>query len=78
MGTSTQGLEENAGSGLESGQIACSLPSVLLRQVRGTQGEQAVEKVLAMAGVDHTPAYLDDVGNWIWYHEAVALFEAAA
>ena len=31
-----------------------------------------------MAGVDYTPAYLDDVGNWIWYHEAVALFEAAA
>jgi diguanylate cyclase (GGDEF)-like protein len=71
-------LEENASSGLESGQIACSIPSVLLRQVRGTQGEQGVEKVLAMAGVDHTPAYLDDVGNWIWYHEAVALFEAAA
>ena len=78
VGTSAQGLEENESSGLESGQIACSIPSVLLRQVRGTQGEQAVEKVLAMAGVDHTPAYLDDVGNWIWYHEAVALFEAAA
>ena len=31
-----------------------------------------------MAGVDRTPVYLDDVSNWIWYHEAVALFEAAA
>ncbi len=78
MGTSAQGLEEDESSGLESGQLACSIPSVLLRQVRGAHGEPAVEKVLAMAGVDRTPAYLDDVSNWIWYHEAVALFEAAA
>jgi diguanylate cyclase (GGDEF)-like protein len=73
-----QGLGENEGSGLESGQIACSISSVLLRQVRAAHGEQAVAKVLAMAGVEHTPDYLDDVGNWIWYDQAVALLEAAA
>jgi diguanylate cyclase (GGDEF)-like protein len=54
------------------------MPSVLIRQVRATLGEQGVEKLLVMAGVDRTPAYLDDVGNWIWYDEAIALFEAAA
>ena len=48
VGTSAQGLEENESSGLESGQIACSIPSVLCVRCVATQGEQAVEKVLAM------------------------------
>ena len=31
-----------------------------------------------MAGAPYTAEHLDDVANWIWYDEAVALFEAAA
>jgi diguanylate cyclase (GGDEF)-like protein/putative nucleotidyltransferase with HDIG domain len=54
------------------------MPSVLLRRVRATLGEEAVDEVLRLSGVDYTAAYLDDLGNWIWYDEAVALFEAAA
>jgi diguanylate cyclase (GGDEF)-like protein len=60
-----------------AGQVACSMSSVLLRRLRQTGGERLVHDVLAKAGVDHTPEYLGDPANWIWYREAVALFEAA-
>jgi diguanylate cyclase (GGDEF)-like protein len=53
------------------------MSSVLLRRLRQTSGEQMVRDVLVRAGVEHAPEYLDDPGNWIWYEEAVALFEAA-
>jgi diguanylate cyclase (GGDEF)-like protein len=60
-----------------TGQVACSMSSVLLRRLRQSSGEQMVQAVLERAGVDYTPSFLDDPGNWIWYSEAVALFEAA-
>jgi diguanylate cyclase (GGDEF)-like protein len=53
------------------------MPSVLLRRVRKAGGNDAVTELLAKAGVDHTPEYLDEVSNWISYDEAVALFDAA-
>jgi diguanylate cyclase (GGDEF)-like protein len=59
------------------GQISCSMPSVLLRHVRARLGDEAVARLLEVAGVDHTPEFLNDLGNWIWYDEAVAMFEAA-
>src|SRR4051812_14264775 len=62
----------------QTGQIACSMTGVLLRHVRSTLGDAAVAEVLTRAGVPYDAAYLDDVGNWIWHEEAVALFEAAA
>src|SRR4051794_7154265 len=65
-------------SGPQTGQIACSMTGVLLRHVRSTLGDAAVAEVLTRAGVPYDAAYLDDVGNWIWHEEAVALFEAAA
>ena len=52
--------------------------STLLRRVRATLGQSAVDDVLRLAAVDYTSDYLEDLGNWIWYSEAVALFEAAA
>src|SRR3954451_10125244 len=52
--------------------------SMLLRQVRATLGAAAVEEVVRRSGVPHTPEYLDDVSNWIWYEEALAIFEAGA
>ena len=54
------------------------MPSVLLGQVRSSLGDRAVEELLRIAGVPYTPEFLGDVGNWIWYEEAVALFEAGA
>jgi diguanylate cyclase (GGDEF)-like protein len=54
------------------------MPSTLLRYVRRSLGDDSVAELLRIAGVPYTPAFLDDVGNWIWYMEAVALFEAAA
>jgi diguanylate cyclase (GGDEF)-like protein len=60
------------------GQIACSMVSCLLSQVRMTLGHAAVDEVIRMAGVPYTAEYLNDVANWIWYEEAVAIFEAGA
>jgi diguanylate cyclase (GGDEF)-like protein len=53
------------------------MASTLLGHVRAARGEQSVQDLLEMAGVDYPPLYLDDVANWIWYEEAIALFEAA-
>jgi diguanylate cyclase (GGDEF)-like protein len=54
------------------------MASTLLRHVRATLGDQGVRDLLARSGVAYSAAHLDDVSNWIWYHEATALFEAAA
>jgi predicted hydrocarbon binding protein len=64
--------------GPQTGQIACSMAGTLLRHVRSSLGDDAVTQLLERTGVPYTPEYLDDVGNWIWHDEAVALFEAAA
>jgi diguanylate cyclase (GGDEF)-like protein len=60
-----------------TGQLSCSMSSTLLRHVRAARGEEGVHELLRLAAVDHSPAHLDDVANWIWYEEAIALFEAA-
>lgn len=60
------------------GQISCSMASTLIHLVRARAGDEGVQEVLARAGVDYTPAYLDDPANWIWYSEASALLGAAA
>jgi diguanylate cyclase (GGDEF)-like protein len=54
------------------------MTSTLLRHVRGALGDKGVGELLDMAGVEYTPEHLDDVANWIWYDEAIALFEAGA
>ncbi|MEA2405595.1 MAG: hypothetical protein QOE08_2242, partial [Thermoleophilaceae bacterium] len=54
------------------------MPSVLLREVRSSLGDEGVAELLRQADVPYTPEYLSDVGNWIWYAEAVALLDAAA
>src|SRR5258708_6361162 len=53
------------------------MASVLLRRIRTLRGEEGVDQLLQMAGVRYSASYLDDVGNWIWYDEMIALFEAA-
>ena len=52
------------------------MASTLLGHVRAARGEEGVQQLLEMAGVDHSATYLADVANWIWYEEAIALFEA--
>ena len=61
-----------------TGQIGCSTASSLLRQVRLALGTRAVDEVIQTAGLPYSAEFLDDVGNWIWYDEAIALFEAGA
>src|SRR3954462_5948140 len=41
-------------------------------------GDEGVQEVLRRTGVPYTAAFLDDVANWIWYEEAIAIFEAGA
>ena len=53
------------------------MASTLVRHVRATLGDEAVASP-SPAGVEYTATYLDDVANWIWYDEAIALFEAGA
>jgi diguanylate cyclase (GGDEF)-like protein len=54
------------------------MASMLLRQVRATLGSAAVDEAIRTAGLPYTADFLDDIGNWIWYEEAIALFEAGA
>jgi diguanylate cyclase (GGDEF)-like protein len=61
-----------------AGQIGCSMAAVLLRLMRARGGGAAVADLLRRADSERTPSYLDDVGNWIDYEEAIALFVAAA
>jgi diguanylate cyclase (GGDEF)-like protein len=63
--------------GPATGQVSCSMASTLLRHVRAVRGDEGVQDLLRMAGVDYSSTYLDDVANWIWYEEAIGLFEAA-
>src|SRR5437763_3473283 len=67
-----------AGDGPAIGQLSCSMASTLVRHLRATLTDEAVEEVIRLSGVEYDAAYLDDVSNWIWLDEAVALFEAAA
>src|SRR5256714_12601760 len=66
------------GDGPAIGQVSVPMASPLVRPVRASLGEEAVQDVLRLAGVDYPTTYLEEVSNWIWLHEAVALFEAAA
>jgi diguanylate cyclase (GGDEF)-like protein len=53
------------------------MASALVRRVRTLRGDEGVADLLSQAGVPYTAPYLEDIGNWIWYDEATALFEAA-
>ena len=69
---------DGSASGPAIGQLSCSMASTLVRYVRTTLGEEAVDQVLRLAGVEYDAAYLEDVSHWIWLDEAVALLKAAA
>ncbi|HWX97170.1 MAG TPA: diguanylate cyclase [Solirubrobacteraceae bacterium] len=52
------------------------MTSVMLRLVRSTGGAAAVAELLARAGVQREPSYLENVENWISLDEATAMFQA--
>jgi diguanylate cyclase (GGDEF)-like protein len=56
--------------------FSCSLTAVLLARVHAYGGAPAVADLLRLAGSTRTPEYLLDIGNWISYDEAVALWAA--
>jgi hypothetical protein len=56
--------------------FCCSLTAVLLARVRGFGGDAAVARVLELAGTSRDRAFLEDIGNWISFDEAVALWRA--
>jgi diguanylate cyclase (GGDEF)-like protein len=56
--------------------ICCSMTSVLLRLVRSEGGDAAVAELLERAQIQHEPAYLENVDNWVSLDEACAMLEA--
>jgi len=78
VGGDPQTITENGEPERVPGQIGCSMVSLLLRQVQAALGDEGVEEVIRRTGVPYTAAFLDDVANWIWYEEAIAIFETGA
>src|SRR5947209_14037457 len=55
--------------------FSCSLTAVLVNRVRRQAGEMGVERLLRDSGSPRTLDYVEDIGNWVSYDEAVALWE---
>ena len=62
----------------DGAHFSCSLTAVLLARVHAFGGEEAVARLLRESGVRRTPDYLLELGNWVSYDEAVALWDAGA
>ena len=58
--------------------FSCTLSAVVIARVRTYGGPAAVAQTLRVAGSQRSPGYLSDLGNWISYDEAVALWAAGA
>ena len=58
--------------------FSCSLTAVLIARVHAFGGDEAVGRLLREARSEREPAYLVDIGNWVSYDEAVALWVAGA
>jgi diguanylate cyclase (GGDEF)-like protein len=56
--------------------ICCSMTNVIVSLVRGTHGDAGVAELLAEAASTRTPAYLEDLNNWVSLDEACALLGA--
>ena len=57
--------------------FSCVMSALLLRKVSELGGAVAVAELLARSGTTRTRDYLTNVGNWISYDEAGALWTAA-
>jgi diguanylate cyclase (GGDEF)-like protein len=58
----------------DGAHFSCSLTAVLLARVHAFGGDEAVVRLLRESGVRRTPEYLQELGNWVSYDEAVALW----
>jgi diguanylate cyclase (GGDEF)-like protein len=56
--------------------ICCSMTNVILSLVRREGGDARVAELLAEAASARTPAYLEDLNNWVSLDEACALLGA--
>jgi diguanylate cyclase (GGDEF)-like protein len=73
MALTGRGLPEHENDG---NHFCCSLTVVLIARVRRSGGEDAVARLLSAAGTSRSLEYLENIGNWVSYDEAVALWEA--
>jgi hypothetical protein len=60
----------------DGNHFSCSMSAVLLARVQAFGGDQAVGRLLELAGSKRSPEYLLDITNWISYDEANALWRA--
>ncbi|MHB8490675.1 MAG: diguanylate cyclase domain-containing protein [Solirubrobacteraceae bacterium] len=56
--------------------FSCALTAVILARVRRVAGDDAVAQLLDRAASTHDAEYLEDLGNWVAYDEAIALLDA--
>ena len=71
-----EGVLADPGSVADGNHFSCSMSAVLLARVQAFGGDQAVARLLALAGSRRSPEYLLDITNWISYDEAIALWQA--
>jgi diguanylate cyclase (GGDEF)-like protein len=67
----------NAGVG-DGHHFSCSLTAVLLARVHAYGGGASVAELLREAGSTRSVEYLTDIGNWVSFDEAIALWAAGA
>jgi diguanylate cyclase (GGDEF)-like protein len=75
MASRTQ-RSEAASSAATEHAFSCAVTILILARVREMAGEDGVARLLAEAGSKRTVEYLQDVGNWVGYDEAIALWNA--
>jgi diguanylate cyclase (GGDEF)-like protein len=56
--------------------FCCAMTAVVLARVRGLMGDAGVARLLDHAASAHNAEYLEDVGNWVSFDEAIALLNA--
>jgi diguanylate cyclase (GGDEF)-like protein len=68
--------QEAAASGVAEHAFSCAVTAMIVARVREVAGEEGVARLLAEADSPRTVDYLRDVGNWVGYEEAIALWNA--
>jgi diguanylate cyclase (GGDEF)-like protein len=58
--------------------FSCAMTSILVERVRDFGGEDAVDRMLALAGSPRSAEYLLDPSSWVCYDEALALWQSGA
>ncbi len=71
-------VSEAAAATRRGSHFSCSLTAVLLARVERYGGTDAITALLRESGSERSREYLTDIGNWISYEEALALWRAGA